>query len=81
MKYKIQNVQSRRSGEKANQIYEAYKNTVMPHGSHIYDKASDTENATMCAYPHSDHALPQWKCVLRYCADCPCINITDQEKI
>ena len=26
----------------------------------------------------SDHALPYWKCVLRCCADCICINITDQ---
>ena len=36
----------------------------MPHGRHIYAKASDMANATMCAYPHSDHALPHWKCVL-----------------
>ena len=34
----------------------------------------------MCADPHSDHELPHWKCVLRCCSDCPCINITDQEK-
>ena len=27
----------------------------------------------------SDHALPHWKCVLRCCADCLCINIPDQE--
>ena len=51
----------------------------MPHGHHIYAKASDMENATMCAYPHSDTALPHCKCVLRCCADCPCINPTDQE--
>ena len=36
----------------------------MPHGIHIYAKESDMENATMCAYPHSDHALPHWKYVL-----------------
>ena len=51
----------------------------MPHGSHIYAKASDMENATMCTYPHSDHALPHWKYVLRCCADCSCINLPDQE--
>ena len=51
----------------------------MPHGRHIYVKASDMANATMCTYPHSDNALPHWKCVLRCCADCPCINIPDQE--
>ena len=76
---KIQNVQSRRSGEKTHHIYTTYKNTVMPHGCHIFSKASDMENATMCTYPQSDHALPHWKFLLRCCVDCPCINITDQE--
>ena len=33
----------------------------------------------MCVYPQSDHALPHWKCVLRCCAKCPIINLTDQE--
>ena len=56
-----------------------YKNTVMPHGSHIDAKASDMENSTMCAYPQSDNALPRWKSLLRCSADCPCINIPDQE--
>ena len=67
------------SGDKAHQIYTTYKNTVIPHGSHIYATASDMANATMCAYPQSEHSLPHWKCVLRYCADCHCINILDQE--
>ena len=51
----------------------------MPHGRHIYSKASDMAKATMCTYPQSDQALPHWKCVLRCCDDCPCINLTDQE--
>ena len=51
----------------------------MPHGNNIYAKSSDMYNATMRTYPHSDHALPHWKCVLRCCADCPFINIPDQE--
>ena len=55
------------------------KNTVMPHGSHIYATASDMSNATMCAYPQSEHSLPHWKYTLRCCADCTCINIPDQE--
>ena len=50
----------------------------MPHGNHIYAKASDMENATMCTYPQSEHALPHCKCVLQCCDDCPCINIPDQ---
>ena len=52
---------------------------MIPHVSHIYAKASDIANATMCTYPQSEHALPDWKCVLRCCADCPCINIPDQK--
>ena len=52
----------------------------MLHGRHIYAKASDMENSTMCTYPQSVHSLPQWKCVLRCCDKCACINIIDQEK-
>ena len=29
----------------------------MPHGRHIYTKASDMENSKMCAYPKSHHSL------------------------
>ena len=79
LKDQSQNSQSRRSGEKPHHIYTTYKNTVMPHGSHIYAKASDTENSTMYKYPQSDHVIPHWKCVLRCCDDCHCINIPDQE--
>ena len=79
LKDKRKNSQRRRSGEKSHHIYETYKNTVMPQGRHIYAKSSDTANSTMCTYPQSDHALSNWKCVLRRCSDCPCINLTDQE--
>ena len=79
LKDKSQNSQIRRSGEKAHHIYETYKNTVMPHGRHIYAKAYYMEKATMCTYPQSDCALPHWKWVLRCCDYCPCINISDQE--
>ena len=51
----------------------------MPHESHIYAKAYDMSKATMCAYSQSDHALLNCKFVLRCCAQCPRINITDQE--
>ena len=51
----------------------------MPHGRHIYDKASDMAKATMCTYQQSDYALPHWKYVFRCCAKCPCINLHDQE--
>ena len=51
----------------------------MPHGHHIYAKEYDMSNPKICAYSQSDHALPNCKCVLRCCAKCPSINITDQE--
>ena len=51
----------------------------MPHGRHIYAKASGMANATMCAYPHSDDAPPHWKCVLQCCTECPCINLPEQD--
>ena len=75
IKDQIQNAQSRRSNEKERHIYTTYKNTVMPHRRHIYAKASNIANATMCTNPHFDHALPHWKYVLRCYADCPCINL------
>ena len=51
----------------------------MPHGRHIYAKASGMENATMCTYPQSNHSLPHWKFVLQCCAYYPYITIPDQE--
>ena len=79
LKDQSQNAQIRRSGEKSHHIYTTYKNTVMPRGSHIYAKASDIENVTMCTYTQSEHALPHWKYVLWCFYKCPCINIPDQE--
>ena len=79
MKHLSQNAQNRRSEGKENRIYKAYKNKVMPHGRHIYANAYDTAKETMCAYSKSDHALPHWKCVLRFCAKYPSINLPDQE--
>ena len=51
----------------------------MPHGCHIYAKASDMEKVTMFAYTQSDNELPHWKCVLRCCYKCSSVNIPDQE--
>ena len=63
--YQSENAQSRNSNEEPHHIYETYKNTLMPHGRNIYAKKSDMENATMCTYPQSNHAIPHWKCILR----------------
>ena len=52
---------------------------MIPHGRYIYAKASDMKKTTICTYPQSNHALPHCKCVLRLFAECPCINLPDQE--
>ena len=67
-----QNAQNRRSDENANRLFETYKNSVMPHGHHIYATASDMAIATMCAYPPC-------KCVLRCCSNFTRIDLPDQE--
>ena len=79
LKDQIPNAQTRRSGEKENRIYETYKNTVMPHGRYIIDKASDMEKSTMCEHPQSYHALQHWKYVMRGCVKCTSVNLPDEE--
>ena len=51
----------------------------MPHGHHIYAKASDMGKATICEYPPSYHELSHWKFGMRCCAKCPGVNLSDQE--
>ena len=51
----------------------------MTHGKHVFHTASDMAMATMCEYLSSIYALPHWKCVLCYCAQCPQINIPSTE--
>ena len=61
-----------------NHLFETNKNSFIPHGSHIYAKASDMDMDTMCAYPTYQHPLPHWKCVLHCCANFPHIDLTVQ---
>ena len=51
----------------------------MPHERHIYAKASDMAQDTICTYTQSYHTLSHRKCVFWCCDECPYINITDQE--
>ena len=48
LKDRIQDAQNRRSGEIPSRIFETYKNTVRPHGCHIYNTAADMTMATIC---------------------------------
>ena len=56
------------SCEMANPLFETYKNSVMPHGKHVFQKSYDTAITTMCAYPAYNYVSPHQKCVLRCCA-------------
>ena len=51
----------------------------MPHGRHIYVKASDTAKATICAYPHSYYAFTKLEMYIAMLLQCLSINIPDQE--
>ena len=51
----------------------------MTHGKHIFNTASDTAIATMCAYLSTKYVWPHWKCALRCCAKCPRIDLPSLE--
>ena len=75
----ICNAQNKKSGEMANRIFETYTNSVIPHGKHMFKTASNMDIATMCAYPSSKYTLPNCKCVLRCCSQCPHIDLPSPE--
>ena len=58
LKYQSYNAHNRRSGETSNNIFEAYKNYVMPHGCHSYQKSSTMDMETICAYTLYQHVFP-----------------------
>ena len=62
-----------------NCLFETYKNSTMPHGSHMYKTASEISMDTMCAYLSTQHGLQHWKFVLLYCADISSIDLSIQE--
>ena len=47
----------------------------MPYGKNMFKTEYDMAMATICAYPSSKYALPRWKCFMRCCAQCPCIDL------
>ena len=59
--------------------YLIHKQLMIPNVSHIYATSSDMSMVTMCSYPQSQHAFPNWKCMLSCCSNLPCIDITHQE--
>ena len=75
----IKNAQKIRPGEKANRLFDTYKNYVIPHGRHIYAISDYMAMAKICEHPQSLYSLPHWKYVLRCCSNRPHIDITYQE--
>ena len=41
----------------------------------MFQTAYDMEMETMCTYPSSNYASPNWKCVLHCCVQCPRIGL------
>ena len=62
-----------------NCLFEKYKHYVMQHGRCIYATLYYTSMAKIFAYPPSQYAFLHWKCVLRCCENCLCIDIPYQE--
>ena len=58
-----------------NHLFETYKSSVMPNGKNMIYTEYEMAMETMCEYPSSNYALPHWKCVLRCCTKCPCIDL------
>ena len=79
LKYQILHALNRRSGEMGNHLFETYKHYLMSHGKNMIKIESDIDMATLWAYPPSEYALPHWKCVMIFCAQCPCIDIQSPE--
>ena len=63
----------------SNILFDTHKNSVVPHGRHIYQTESDTDMSKICEYPSSQHALPQRKFVLHCCTNFPHIDLPGQE--
>ena len=81
LRYRSCNVQNRRSGEISSCIFETYKNSVVPHGCHIYNTTADMSMAKMCTCTSKYHGLTHWKCVLCCCDRLSSILLPSQESI
>ena len=58
IKDKSHNTRNRRSGEMVSIIFETYKNSVIPHGFHVYKIASNMTMDTMRDYTYTNINLP-----------------------
>ena len=51
--------------------YTSYKQEVFDDNKDLHPKAKDAAMSTLCNPFDPQHNLPQWKCVLRCCNNCP----------
>ena len=51
----------------------------MLHGKNMFQTSYDMTISTMCAYSSSKYTLPHCKCVLRFFAQCPNIDLPGLE--
>ena len=65
LKYRSHNAQKRSSGELSSRLFETYKNTVRPHGYHIYHHSTDMHMAKKISCTSQHHRIPQWTFLLR----------------
>ena len=80
LKGRSQDSQIIRSGEISSSIFETHKNSVLPHGCHIYNAAADMNMTTMCNCTYKHNRIPHWKCVLHCCYKCLSIFLHSQEE-
>ena len=80
LKYQSHNAKNRRSGEVLSCIFEIYYNDVIPHGCRIQNIATDMPMETMFPSNHTNHGIPNRKCLLCCCDKCLSIVITIQEE-
>ena len=58
---------NRSSGEWSSCLFETYKNTVRPHGCHIYNYTENMAMAKMHIFLSRHNGIPHCKCVLICC--------------
>ena len=58
-----------------NCLFDTYKNSIMPHGTHMFQTASYMVMEKMCAYPSSNYSLPYLTFVLHFFVECPRIDL------
>ena len=65
LKDRSHNTLNRSYGEIVSRIFETYKNSIRPHGCHIYNTSTEIDMEEMCPCPYKHQVILHCKCVLR----------------